>query len=65
MTRAAREALLDLLIRSVADIRHLAALLADAGYSGLASELRRKLSERPAITGVPKLDPSLWGKGAL
>jgi hypothetical protein len=62
---AAREVLLDFLVRSISDLRHFVGLLDGAGYAGLAAALRQRQAERPAITGVPKLDPSVWRRGPL
>jgi hypothetical protein len=55
----------EILLRSITDIPDFARLLDDAGWGSLAAELRRKRAERPVITGVPKIDPSLWLRGSL
>jgi hypothetical protein len=53
------------LLRSIADLTYLVAVLDEPGYGSLIAELRRKQAERPTITGVPRIDPERWWRGSI
>jgi hypothetical protein len=62
---AAREAVTEILLRSITDLHDFVRLLDEAGWTGSAAALRRKLAERPVISGVPKINPGAWKRGTL